>query len=279
MTQTVDDPARTTGYRSAVVPPELRPSMLLRVLRSTRVWLVLLAGVVVWQIAVTVLDLPNYILPSPVRVVTEFANRPLLYLQATLVTTWESLVGFGAAVVLGVVLGVLIARSRLTEELLYPYLNVLRVTPTVAIAPLLTIWFGRGFLPIVVVSFLIAFFPIIVQTVLGLNSADRGLVDVLRIANAGELQILRKIRLPNALPYIFASFRISAPGAVIGTLVGEFMSGSQGLGFLITTASGQLNTSSVFVLVVLSSLLGIAMFQVCVLVERRVVRWHPSVSL
>ncbi|GLZ54318.1 ABC transporter permease [Actinomycetospora sp. NBRC 106378] len=253
--------------------------MLLRVLRSTRVWLVLLAGVVVWQIAVTVLDLPNYILPSPVRVVTEFANRPLLYLQATLVTTWESLVGFGAAVVLGVVLGVLIARSRLTEELLYPYLNVLRVTPTVAIAPLLTIWFGRGFLPIVVVSFLIAFFPIIVQTVLGLNSADRGLVDVLRIANAGELQILRKIRLPNALPYIFASFRISAPGAVIGTLVGEFMSGSQGLGFLITTASGQLNTSSVFVLVVLSSLLGIAMFQVCVLVERRVVRWHPSVSL
>lgn len=264
---------------TAVIPPDTGSSPVLRALRASRVWLVLLAGMVVWQLAVVLFDVPTYILPSPLRVIEEFFRRPEMYLQALWVSAWESVVGFVVAAVAGVTLGVLIARSALTEQLLYPYLNILRVTPTVAIAPLLTIWFGRGYLPIIVISFLIAFFPIIVQTVLGLNSADKGLIDVLRIANAGELAILRKVRLPNALPYIFSSFRISAPGAVIGVLVGEFMSGSEGLGFLITSASGQLNTRSVFVLVVLSSLLGIALFNVCVLIERRVVKWHPAVRV
>ncbi|MFJ8600216.1 ABC transporter permease [Streptomyces shenzhenensis] len=250
-----------------------------RVLMALRVWLILLLGVGVWAAVTAVADVPKYIFPSPRAVVREFAKRSDLYLEAFWVSLLESVAGFVAAAVLGVLLAVLIARSRLMETMLYPYLNIIRVTPTVAVAPLLTIWFGTGTLSVVVVSFLLAFFPVIVQTVLGLNSADPGLVDVMRVCNASELSILRKVRLPTALPYVFSSFRISAPAAVIGVLAGEFMSGEKGLGYLITVMSAQLNTPAVFALIILSSILGIGLFEVCVLVEKRLVTWHPSVRL
>lgn len=263
----------------AVVPPEIRAALPARLLKATRVWLVLLAAVAVWEAAVAVFDVPTYLFPAPSQVVEELAAKPDLYLTALRTTTVEAVLGFAAAVLVGVLLGVLFARSPLVEELVYPFLNIARVTPTVAIAPLLTIWFGRGMVPVVVAAFLIALFPVLVQVVLGVNSADRQLIDVLRIANASELSILRKVQIPNAMPYLFSSFRVAAPGAVVGALLGEFLGASSGLGYLITVASGQLNTSAVFLLAALSCVLGIAMFQVCVLLERRFVRWHPSVRL
>ncbi|SDG26827.1 ABC transporter permease [Klenkia brasiliensis] len=263
----------------AVIPPDVLPPWPLRALRATRVWLVLVASVGVWELAVAVLDVPNYLVPAPSAVVRELLVKPELYLGALGSTALAAVLGFAAAVVVGVVLGVLFARSPLVEELVYPFLNIVRVTPTVAIAPLLTIWFGRGLVPVVVAAFLIAFFPVLVQVVLGVASADRQLVDVLRIANASELSVLRKVQIPNAMPYLFSSFRVAAPGAVVGALLGEFLGASTGLGYLITVASGQLNTSAVFLLAGLSCVLGIALFQVCVLLERRLVRWHPSVRL
>nr|MDT0665349.1 ABC transporter permease subunit [Micromonospora sp. DSM 115978] len=145
--------------------------------------------------------------------------------------------------------------------------------------PLLTIWLGRGMTPIIVVTALTAFFPIVVQTVLGLKSADPGLVDLMRIVDASEFTVLRKIRFPNALPYLFSAFRIAAPASVIGALVGEFISGEKGLGYLLITAQGQLNTSAVFLVIMLSAFLGITLFNLLVLLERRVVRWHPAVPI
>ena len=274
--------ARTAADRPpvrAVIPPEVRSSMPARVLRSTRVWLVLLAAVGLWQVAVTVLDVPKYVVPAPSAVIDELRAKPDLYLSALWTTGTEAVLGFLAAVVVGVVLGVVFSRFPLVEELVYPFLNIIRVTPTVAIAPLLTIWFGRGLVPVVIAAFLIAFFPVLVQVVLGVSSVDRQLVDVLRIANASELSILRKVQVPNTLPYLFSSFRVAAPGAVVGALLGEFLGASSGLGYLITVASGQLNTAAVFLLAVLSCVLGIALFQVCVWAEKRFIRWHPSVRL
>jgi NitT/TauT family transport system permease protein len=268
---------RAVGQPTVAVPADRQAPLGLRVLRASRVWLVLLAGLGCWQLATRLFDIPRYLLPAPSVVVEELLEKPELYLEGLKVTAVESVSGFLIAALAGFLLGILIARSPLTEELLYPYLNIIRVTPIVAIAPLLTIWLGHGMAPNVVVAAMIAFFPIVVGTVLGLKSVDPDLISLMRILNAGELTELRKIRLPNALPYLFSAFRVSAPMAVIGALVGEFVGGSSGLGYLLVTAQGQLNTSAVFLLVVFSGLLGIVVFNAVVLVERRVLRWHPSV--
>jgi len=264
---------------TAVILPEAGSSIAGRVFRATRVWLVLAAVVAVWELIVRAFDVPKYLFPAPSAIVAELRAKPDLYLGATWTTTVEAFAGFAAAVAIGVVFAVLISRSALFEEMIYPFLNIIRVTPTVAIAPLLTIWLGRGMLPVVVASFLIAFFPIIVQTSLGLKSVDRGLIDLMRISNANELQILSKIQVPNALPYLFSSFRVAAPGAVVGALLGGFLGASSGLGYLITVASGQLNTAAVFLLAALSCVLGIVIFNVCVFAEKRLVKWHPAVQL
>jgi NitT/TauT family transport system permease protein len=261
------------------VPDDPRVPPALRVLRALRVWLVLLVTLGCWQLATKLFDIPTYLLPAPSLVVDELVEKPELYLEALRVTAIESVSGFLIAALAGFLFGILIARSPLTEELLYPYLNMIRVTPIVAIAPLLTIWLGHGMAPNVVVAAMIAFFPVVVGTVLGLKSVDPDLISLMRILNASELTELRKIRLPNSLPHLFSAFRVSAPMAVIGALVGEFVGGSSGLGYLLVTAQGQLNTSAVFLLVLISGLLGIVVFNVVILVERRVVRWHPSVRL
>ena len=194
-------------------------------------------------------------------------------------TFTESVIGFAIAAVAGILLAILIARSALMERLVYPYLNIVRVTPVIAIAPLLTIWFGHGQVPMVIVAALIAFFPIVVTTALGLKSVDPDLMSMMRLLNASRRQTLYKIQLPNALPYIFSAFRISAPLAVVGALVGEFVGASEGLGYLLVTARGRIDTSTVFLMTVLAALMGILAFALVVAFERRFVKWHPSVLL
>ena len=200
-----------------------------------------------------------------------------LFVDGLIATTVMALGGFGVAVVVGVALAVLMARSALFEELVYPFLNVIRVMPTVAIAPLLIIWFGRNAIPIIICSFLIAVFPILVDVAHGLMSVDEDLVSVMKLANASELSILLQVRIPNALPYLFSSFRVAAPGAVVGALLGEYIGSREGLGYLITVYSAQLNTAAVFVLALLSCLVGIVFFNVCVWLERVVVPWKTVV--
>nr|WP_269329609.1 ABC transporter permease subunit [Kineosporia babensis] len=188
-----------------------------------------------------------------------------------------SLYGLAAAIVIGVALGIAMGRSALFEELAFPFLNIIRVMPTIAIAPLLIIWFGRGGVPIVICSCLIAVFPIIVDVAHGLTSVDEDLVNMMKLANASELSILTQIRIPNSLPYLFSSFRVAAPGAVVGALLGEYIGSREGLGYLITVYSAQLNTAAVFVLALLSCLVGLVFFNVCVWLEKIVVPWKTVV--
>ncbi|WP_435748118.1 ABC transporter permease [Nocardioides sp. SYSU DS0663] len=261
----------------AVIPPAERSGPVMRVFRMVRAWLLLGLAVLVWELAVRVLDTPKYILPAPSAMLEAFGDQRSLFLQGLWATTKMSLIGFGLAIVVGTALGVMIARSALFEELVYPFLNIVRVMPTIAIAPLLIIWFGRGAVPIVICSFLIAVFPIIVDVAHGLTSVNEDLVNVLKLANAGELSVLTRVRIPNALPYLFSSFRVAAPGAVIGTLLGEFIGSREGLGYLITVYSAQLNTAAVFVLALLSCLVGIVFFNACLLAERFAVPWKTVV--
>ncbi len=268
-----------SGLRSAVIPPEREIKLLRDIAKRSMVLVVLIATVIVWESWVTLRDIPNYLFPKPTTVVDRLVAKPAVMTEAFLFTFVESIIGFALASIVGIALAILIARSALLERLIYPYLNIIRVTPVIAIAPLLTIWFGHGILPQALIAALIAFFPIVVTTVLGLKSVDPELVSLMKLLNATEAKELWKIRLPNALPYIFSAFRISAPLAVVGALVGEFVGGAQGLGWILITARGRLDTSTVFLMVVLAVLLGIASFTLVVVFEKRFVKWHPAVVL
>lgn len=273
------DTASSPRLRSAVIPPEREIRLQQDIAKRSLVLVILVATILVWEAWVRLRDIPNYLFPKPSTVVDRLVAKPAVMAEAFFFTFFESIIGFALASVVGIALAILIARSALLERLIYPYLNIIRVTPVIAIAPLLTIWFGHGVLPQALIAALIAFFPIVVTTVLGLKSVDPELVSLMRLLNATEAKELWKIRLPNALPYIFSAFRISAPLAVVGALVGEFVGGAQGLGWILITARGRLDTSTVFLMVVLAVLLGIASFTLVVVFEKRFVKWHPAVVL
>ena len=264
----------------AVIPAEAEGAPLSRrLVRRFRVSAVLLATVALWAVAVRVFEVKRFILPSPELVVARFFQNPGFVIQEFMVTTIEAAVGFAIAATLGVALAVLLARSALLEELLFPYLNIIRVTPSIAIAPLLVVWFGHTPTPHIIVATIISFFPIVVTTLLGLRSADPELINLMRTLNASPSAVFRKIRVPNSLPYLFASFRISAPLAVIGTLVGEFAGGTGGMGNVLIVSRSNLDTPMSFLMIVLSGLLGIIFYGVVVVAERRLIRWHPSVQI
>jgi NitT/TauT family transport system permease protein len=236
---------------------------------------------VVWEAAVDAgffeaIGLPVYVLPAPSAVIGRFVEDPGYILYHAAYTGGAALAGFALALAVGFLLAVLIAYSRPLERALYPYLIITKVVPVVAVAPILAIWFGFGITPKIVVAFLIAFFPIVVNLVLGFRSPDRGMLMLMRSMNAGEIDTFRKIRLPYALPLLFAACRVSAPTTVIGAIVAEFVGSDVGLGYVITTAKGYLHTDTMFLALFASSLLGIAMFLAVVFVESRVLRWHES---
>jgi NitT/TauT family transport system permease protein len=230
----------------------------------------------VWEGAVDYFRVPSYLLAAPSAVWAVFIKDPGYILKHTAATGVSAVIGFFLALSIGAVLAVLITYSRTLERAVYPYLIITKVVPIVAVAPVLAIWFGFGIAPRIVVAFLIAFFPIVVNLVLGLRSPDRGMLMLMRSMNARERDTFRKVRLPYALPLLFAACRIAAPTTVIGAIVAEFVGADSGLGYVILFAKGYLETDLIFLAVVASSLLGIAMFGAVVLVESRFLYWHES---
>ena len=232
--------------------------------------------VVSWEAMVRILDVPPYLVAAPSAVWAALVENFGYVLEHTLNTAGTALAGFILALVVASGLAIVIAYSRALEQAIYPYLVVTQVVPMIAIAPLLAIWFGFGPLPRVIIAFLIAFFPIVINLVIGLRSPDRNMVMLMRSMNARETQVLTKVRLPWALPYLFAACRVAAPTTIIGAIVAEFVGSDSGLGFVILYAKGFLRTDMIFVAILASSILGIAFFAAVVLVESRLIGWHES---
>jgi NitT/TauT family transport system permease protein len=206
------------------------------------------------------------------RLLRALTDGSLLY--HTAVTLLEVLLGLLAGALSATLLGYLLARSRTLEGLLAPYLVASQAIPLVAIAPLLVIWFGPGMFSKVLICSLIVFFPVLINTIVGLRAVPDNLRDLMRSMRATNLQILRYLELPAALPVLLGGLRIGATLSVIGAVVGEFVGANQGLGFLINVARGQYDTALVFVAVF--DLIGMALtlYGIVVLVESRVLRWQ-----
>lgn len=242
---------------------------------------VAVAAVGLWQLFVSILRVPAFLVPAPADVLAELGPTLGRLVEPTLVTLLEALGGFGLAAVAGFAVAVVMARWKLAERGLYPYTVLLQTIPTIAIAPLLVVWLGPGPTTNTVVAAMIAVFPVAANTLTGLKSTDRGLVRLFAISGASKRYEMLTLRIPSALPYLLTGLRIAAGAAVIGAIVGEFVAGigggQGGLGYVITTAAQQLATARLFLAVLAASAVSLLLFGLVRLAELLTLRrWHES---
>lgn len=234
-----------------------------------------------WQIWVTVMEVPAYLVPSPARVAQALVDDRVLLAGSLLVTLKIALAAFVLAVLLGTAVAFLFVQSRLLELSLFPYAVLLQVTPIVAIAPLIIIWVNDIQAALILCATIIAIFPVISNTTLGLRSVDPGLLDLFRLHKATRAQILLRLRIPSALPYFFGGLRISSGLALIGAVVAEFVAGTggtaAGLAYQILIAGFQLNVPRLFAALFLITVTGVVLFLLMVWLTRLALGgWHES---
>ncbi len=240
-----------------------------------------LLSLLAWEGLVAAYAVPAYILPAPSRIAQVMVAEWSGLQVALLVTLKITAMALAAAVVLGVVLAVLFAQSRWLENALFPYAVVLQVTPVVAIAPLVIIWAKDVTLALLICAWIVAFFPILSNTTIGLRAADRNLVELFRLYGASRLQTLLRLGLPAALPYFFAGLRVSGGLALIGAVVAEFVAGTggtaSGLAYVILESGYRLQIPKMFAALVLISAIGIALFLALGLLGHLALRrWHET---
>lgn len=235
--------------------------------------LFLLGTVVVWELACIVLRVPSFVLPRPSAVVVTLYDRLDPILDNSWVTLLRTLLGFAIAVVLGVLLGLAIGSSRIVYRGLYPILIGFNSIPKVAVVPIFVIWFGVGTVPAVLTAFMVSFFPIAVNVATGLATIEPELLDVMRSLGATKSKILRKVGLPRAMPYFFASLKIAITLAFVGTIISETVAADKGVGYLMMAATSNFDTPLVFAGLIVIAAMGIAMYAIFAVVEQRMTFW------
>jgi NitT/TauT family transport system permease protein len=232
------------------------------------------ALVVLWEVGTRAFAVPLFLLPPPSAIARSMAANASLLIAAGWVTTVEIVLGFLLSIVVGVPLALAIFLWPPFARSVLPLLVSSQAMPKVAIAPLLLVWFGFGLLPKVLIAFLIAFFPVVINTAVGLASIEPEKIYLARSMGFGAAATFFKIRLPNALPAIFGGLKISITLAVVGAVVGEFVGGDAGLGYLLMVANGSMDTQLLFAGIVALTILGVALFVLVELAERLAVPRH-----
>ena len=242
-------------------------------LRIAMPWFVIAILLVIWEVACIVFDLPEILLPRPTKVFEVFIARFDILLLFCWQTLWTSLIGFLIAIAGGLLLGLAIGASPFVYSGLYPLLIAFNAVPKVALVPILMIWVGVGALPAVVTAFVISFFPIVVNVATGLATIEPEMRDVLRSLGATHLEILTKVGIPRAMPYLFASLKVAITLAFIGSVISETVGGNRGIGFLMLSAGARNDTPTTFAGLFAIAIMGVLMYAVCALVEKRMTRW------
>ncbi len=244
-------------------------------------WFVLISGVLailIWAVLTWWSDLPAFILPSPLQVAQRFwvsLNDGSL-VKHGLFTLLEVTLGLTSGAVLATLTGYFLAKSPTLEQLLSPYLVASQAIPVVAIAPLMVIWFGPGLFSKVLIAALIVFFPVLVNTVVGIRAISREYYDLMASLRASKLQVLRYLEIPAALPIFFGGLRVGATLSVIGAVVGEFVGSDRGLGFLINVGRGQYDTALVFVSIFALVLMALILYGMVIFLEKRFLGWKQE---
>lgn len=245
--------------------------------RALKLSLTLIALVAAWELLCRALNIPVFLIPAPSQVAWRLYEKRDLYLIHTWTTLYETTAGFLLAVVFGILCAAIIVVIPKLRDIVMPLLLVAQLVPKVAIAPLLLIWFGYGLFPKVLVAFLVAFFPIVVNGASGLASVQPELLDLGHSLQASRWQTFWKFRIPSALPELFSGMKVAVTLAIIGAIIGEFVGGNRGLGYLIIVANQELDTPLAFAAIFLLSAVGIALYAIVEMLERMLIPWHaPS---
>jgi NitT/TauT family transport system permease protein len=235
--------------------------------------LTLLGALALWEVAIRVFKVPNFIMPAPSAILGEGWEWRYRFIGHTWVTLYETLGGFALSIVIGVPLAVLIVYSPGLRSALYPLIVLTQSVPKIAIAPVLLLVLGAGEVPKVIVAFLVAFFPVVVDTATGLAATPPELLDLSRSYRASAFKTFLKVRLPMALPFVFAGAKVAITLSVIGAVVGEFVGSDKGLGYVILSATSYWKTELAFSSMILLSLMAIVLFAAVELVERLTCPW------
>ncbi len=242
-----------------------------RVLRATAFFV---AAVLAWEGAVRLFRVPDWLVPAPTQVVGVMAEKHWVMLGHTLVTLEEAALGFALALLVGVAFGIGIVHFPVLRDTLYPALIMLNSFPKIAVAPLFVIWIGVGIESKIANAFLLALFPIVINAILGLTDMDPELLELVRAMSRSRAVLFWKVRLPHSLPYLFAGCKIAVSFAVIGAIVGEFISGRAGLGYLVLAANNYFNTALAFTALVYLVAMSLALYGAVVVAERWMLPWY-----
>lgn len=254
------------------IQQQRRKRNLLRAITETAAAPVLaLLILAVWEIGAPLAGLSAFILPTPSQILGRIVSDRQLILTHAGVTLFETVAGFAIAAVTGVGTALMIFYSRLFERAIYPLLVALQTIPKVALAPLLVLYLGYGYAPKLFLSFLLAFFPVVIATVVGLNSLDKTMVSLVRSMGANEWQTFIKVRLPAALPSLFGGLKVGISLSVIGAVIGEYVAAEKGLGYLQLQASSQFDTTLSFAAMIVIAALGVITFWSLEALEKRAV--------
>lgn len=245
----------------------------------TNIWrpvvlvLTLLAG---WWAATEAELVEPYILPSPADTWSAITQNAAYLAHNTWVTTWETVIGFIIAAVVGVFFAVMMIYSSSFEKTVYPLILFAQVVPKIAIAPLFIVWLGFGPSPKILVAVLMAFFPIVISGLAGLRSVDPEILELTSTMGASRFKTFMKVRFPASLPQLMSGLKVAATLAVTGAVVGEFVGANEGLGYVILQANGNLDTAMLFAALIIMSLLGIVLFAIIEIAENLLIPWHAS---
>jgi NitT/TauT family transport system permease protein len=240
-------------------------------------WIYAVALFVIWESAVHLLALPNYILPAPSEIMGAIVEYWPAIWKNSLQTLYTTLAGFALAVVGGLALGLLVGWSRFIYSGLYPLMIGFNAIPKVAVVPILVIWFGIGTVPAILTAFLIAFFPIVVNVATGLATIEPEMEDVLRALGARKMDIMLKVGIPRSMPYFFGSLKVAITLAFVGSVVSETIAANSGLGHMMLAAQSQFNVPLVFAGLMMLAVEGIIMYALMAWLEMRMTGWaHRS---
>ncbi len=235
--------------------------------------------ILIWHYYVVLMHVPVVVLPTPLQVLKAMIEEAKILTEEGWITALECIYGFALSMVIGIPIAVVMTYSRLANQMFYPLLVASQSIPKVAVAPILLVWFGTGIKSKLAMAFVIAFFPVVVDTATGLRSTSPELLELARSLQCTRLQTFFKIQLPSALPSIFSGAKIAVTLSVIGAVIGEFIGSNEGLGNLLLTANSQLDTPLVWASLTVLSVLGMILYGVVVLAEKLLMPWAADADL
>ncbi|MBD3306051.1 ABC transporter permease subunit [candidate division KSB3 bacterium] len=248
--------------------------------RHYQTLLVILGFFVVWQVAVILFEVREFILPSPLVALEHlFLTQPDANYNWTIhisTTLYEVVISFAFTSLVGVAIAITMAWSQLFYNMVLPVFIFINSLPIIAIAPIILLWFGYGIMTNVLIAFLVSFFPVVINTATGLHAVEEELFDLVRYLHASRWQIFMKIQLPNSLPYLFTGLKICSTMCVVGAIVGEFIASDRGLGYIIINSQYTMDTPPIFAALILVSVIGGVLFGLVALAEKLLMPWHQT---